>query len=89
VRAKSVNSFCSPRAHMQGHLAAKPGLRPPDRPLVLCSQSKSNFVASFPMKVNNTKLLKFLEAIGRNLFGLIMQLIALSEAVAARFPTEA
>jgi hypothetical protein len=41
------------------------------------------------MKVNNTKLLKFLEAIGRNLFGLIMQLIALSEAVAARFPTEA
>jgi hypothetical protein len=40
------------------------------------------------MKVNNTKLLKFLEAIGRNLFGLI-KLIALSEAVAARFPTEA
>jgi hypothetical protein len=41
------------------------------------------------MKVNNAKLLKFLEAIDNDLFGLIMQFIALSEAVAASFPTKA
>jgi hypothetical protein len=41
------------------------------------------------MKVNNAKLLKFLEAISSDLLGLIMQLIAFSEAIAARFPTEA
>jgi hypothetical protein len=41
------------------------------------------------MKVNNAKLLKFLEAIGSDLLGLIMQLIAFSEAIAARFPAEA
>jgi hypothetical protein len=41
------------------------------------------------MKVNNTKLLKFLEAINNDLLGLIMQLISFSEAIAARFSTEA
>jgi hypothetical protein len=41
------------------------------------------------MKINNVKLLKFLEAIDNNLLGLIMQLIALYKAIVARFPVEA
>jgi hypothetical protein len=41
------------------------------------------------MKVNNTELLKLLEAIGSNLLGLIMHLIAFSKAIAARFPAKA
>jgi hypothetical protein len=41
------------------------------------------------MKVNNAKLLKFLEAIGSDLLGLIMQLIAFSEPIATRFLAEA
>jgi DNA-binding FadR family transcriptional regulator len=34
-------------------------------------------------------LLEFLEAIGSDLLGLIMQLIAFSEAIATRFPADA
>jgi hypothetical protein len=41
------------------------------------------------MEINNAKLLKFIEAINNNLLWLIMQLIALSEAVTARLPAEA
>jgi hypothetical protein len=41
------------------------------------------------MKVDNAKLVKFLEAVNSNLLRLIMQLIVLSKAVAARLPTEA
>jgi hypothetical protein len=40
------------------------------------------------MKICNTNLLKFLEAIDSNLLGLIMQLIALSKAIATRFSTD-
>jgi hypothetical protein len=41
------------------------------------------------MKIDNTELLKFLEAVNNNLLRLIMQLIALSEAVAAGLSVEA
>jgi hypothetical protein len=41
------------------------------------------------MKIDNTKLLKFIEAINSNLLGLIVKLIALSKAIAARSPIEA
>jgi hypothetical protein len=41
------------------------------------------------MKVNNTELLEFLKAIVNDLLGLIMQLIAFSETIAARFPAKA
>jgi hypothetical protein len=78
-----------PWTRVQGHLAVKPNLRPPSQPLVLHSWSKPHFTASFPMKVNNTKLLKFLEAISKDPLGLIMQLIAFSKAIVARFPAEA
>jgi hypothetical protein len=40
------------------------------------------------MKIYNANLLKFLEAIDSNLLGLIMQLIALSKAIATRFSTD-
>jgi hypothetical protein len=41
------------------------------------------------MKVNNTELLEFLKAIDSDRLGLIMQLIAFSESIAARSPVEA
>jgi hypothetical protein len=41
------------------------------------------------MKIDKAKLLKFLEAINNNLLRLIMHLIALSRAVAARLFAEA
>jgi hypothetical protein len=72
VRAESMDGFPSLWANMQGHLAVKPGLRPPSRPFVLGSWSEPHLVASLRMKVNNTKLLKFLEAINSNLLWLIM-----------------
>jgi hypothetical protein len=41
------------------------------------------------MKIDNSKLLIFIEAINKDLLRLIMQLMAFSEAIADRFPTEA
>jgi hypothetical protein len=40
------------------------------------------------MKVNNTELLKNFKAIDNGLLGLVMQLMALSEAITARIPAE-
>jgi hypothetical protein len=41
------------------------------------------------MKIDNTELLKSLEAINNDLLWLIMQLIMLCKSIAAGFPTEA
>jgi hypothetical protein len=41
------------------------------------------------MKINNAKLLQFLEAIDSNFLWLIMQPIAFSKAIAVRLPVEA
>jgi hypothetical protein len=41
------------------------------------------------MKIDNTKLLIFVESIDREILRVIMKLIAFSKTIAARFPTEA
>jgi hypothetical protein len=41
------------------------------------------------MKIDNSKLVIFVEAINKDLLRLIMQLMAFSEAIAARFLAEA
>jgi hypothetical protein len=84
-----MNGFPSPPTNMHWYLTIKPGLHPPGQPFVLNGWSESRLPTSLCMEVNNAKLLKFLEAVYSNLLCLIMQLIALCKAIAARLSTEA
>jgi hypothetical protein len=82
-----MNSFPTPQTWMQGHLVVKPCLRPPSYHLFFVAGTDPASPPLFPLKIDITKLLIFVESIDRDLLGLIMQFIAFSEAISTRHPS--